>query len=157
MSASLSKCINLLRSEIETAFPTYFSVKDSRLYSLSVNLHLDQVPAIPQLPAPFLIWGRPDRNHYRIGLGTTLQYKTSGKERFQKLQCYFDKIRSNWHHDCLTELPYQAGAFCAFAFDEDDVLVHVVDDEDVLRVRHRGLLNVGGGRGREGQADSGPR
>jgi menaquinone-specific isochorismate synthase len=122
MSANLSKCIDLLRSEIETAFSTYVSVKDSRLYSLSVNLHLDQVPAIPQLTAPFLIWGRPDRNHYRIGLGTTLQYKTSGKERFLKLQCYFDKIRSNWHHDCLTELPYQPGAFCAFAFDEDDTM-----------------------------------
>ena len=122
MSANLSKCIDLLRSEIKTAFSAYVTSKDSRLYSLSVNLHLDKVPTIPQLPAPFLIWGRPDRNHYRIGLGTALQYKTSGKERFQKLQCYFDKIRSNWHHNCLAELPYQPGAFCAFAFDEDDTM-----------------------------------
>jgi len=122
MSANLSKCIDLLRSEIETAFSTYTPVKGSKLYSLSINLHLDQVPAIPQLPPPFLIWGRPDRNHFRIGLGTALQYKTSGKERFQKLQRYFDKIRSKWHYDCLTELPYQPGAFCAFAFDEDDTM-----------------------------------
>jgi len=122
MSENISKCLERLRHEIESALASDVPLKGSGLYSLSVNLHLEQIPAIPQLPPPFLIWGRPHHNFYRIGLGTALEYKSSGRERFVQLQRHFDTIRSNWHHNCRTEIPHQPGAFCAFAFDEDDTM-----------------------------------
>jgi len=122
MLEKISKCIDLLRHKITTTLSAGVPINGSGIYSLSVNLHLEQIPTIPQLPPPFLIWGRPDRNHYRIGFGTALQFETAGKDRFPKLQCHFDKIRANWHHDCLTDRPYQPGAFCAFAFDENDTM-----------------------------------
>ena len=122
MSENITKCLDQLRHEIESALAAAVPLSSSGLYSLSVNLHLEQIPAIPQLPPPFLIWGRPHRNFYRIGLGTALEFKTSGRDRFVQLQRHFDTIRSNWHHDCRTESPHQPGAFCAFAFDENDTM-----------------------------------
>ncbi len=123
MSENISKCLELLRHEIESALTSGVPLKGPGLYSLSVNLHLEQIPAIPQLPPPFLIWGRPHHNFYRIGLGSALEFKTGGRDRFVQLQQHFDTIRSNWLHDCRTEIPHQPGAFCAFAFDEDDTMV----------------------------------
>ena len=122
MSENISKCLDSLRDEINTTLPVHVAEEDLSLYSLTTRLHLDQIPVIPQLPPPFLILGRPDHNHYRIGLGEALQLKTEGSNRFLRLQSYFEKITASWQHDCLTGSPYQPGAFCAFAFDEEDTM-----------------------------------
>jgi len=120
MSENMSKCLDRLRSEIQATLPVCATGNNSGLYSLTTRLHLDHIPVIPQLPPPFLILGRPDHNHYRIGLGKALQLETKGSNRFQQLQSCFEKLTASWQHDCLTESPYQPGAFCAFAFDEED-------------------------------------
>jgi len=122
MPENISKCIDRLRNEINATLPVCVPGEGSNLYSLTTRLYLDQIPVLPQLPAPFLIWGRPDHNHYRIGLGKALQLTTGGKDRFQWLQSHFERTVASWQHDCLTESSCQLGAFCAFAYDEEDTM-----------------------------------
>jgi menaquinone-specific isochorismate synthase len=90
------------------------------LHTLILPLDLEHIPVIGPLPPPFLVWARPDRQHYRIGLGTALQVTTAGKERFQHLQRYFERINTGWHCQSIAEAAPQPGAFCAFAFDGED-------------------------------------
>lgn len=75
---------------------------------------------VGSLPRPFLVWARPDRQHYRIGVGTALQVTTGGQERFLQLQHCFDNITASWRCESMAEGASPPGAFCAFAFDGDD-------------------------------------
>ena len=120
MPETISQCLDRLRRQIDTTLPISPPTAAPGLYSMTTELYLDQIPVVPQLESPFLIWGRPDHNHYRIGCGAALLIETGGRGRFEKLQQQFEEVVARWQHDCLTEQPYQPGAFCAFAFDEDD-------------------------------------
>jgi menaquinone-specific isochorismate synthase len=122
MLDNLTTCIDSLRHDLGRALSDDTILNTKGLYSLTLTLQLDLIPVIPQLAPPFLIWGRPDHNHYRIGLGIATQFEAQGKGRFEKLHDYFAQLRARWQHHSLTDYPYQPGAFCAFAFDEDDVM-----------------------------------
>ena len=109
-----------IRAEVEAAVAEIAGRDHALFYSLTIALELKRPFVIPQLPRDHLIWGRPEHNHYRIGLGTALKWQAAGPERFEKLQREYDRICANWQHDCQTVHSYQPGVFCAFAFDADD-------------------------------------
>ena len=93
---------------------------DKDLYSLTLPLMLDLIPHLSNLSRPFLLWGRPDSQHYRIGLGIARQITANGAERLQHLQQGFQRLAAGWRHDCEVAGSSHPGAFCASAFDDND-------------------------------------
>jgi isochorismate synthase len=122
MIEQVARCIDSLRGILASARLDQRYCNSPDLYTLTLPLELDQIPIIDQLTAPFLVWARPDHQHYRIGMGIVLQLKTGGRERFRRLQQYFEKLSDNWQHDSLADNFLKPGAFCAFAFDDDDTM-----------------------------------
>jgi isochorismate synthase len=120
MTEQVSYCIEGLRKELAHISPESGRSAGPGLYSLTLPLQFDHIPVLGELPPPSLVWSRPDRQHYRVGLGTALQLKTGGPDRFQRLQHCYERIIDQWHHDAGADTTSRPGAFCAFAFDSED-------------------------------------
>ena len=120
MSEKVLECINELRLRLDRSLIARGEFSDKGLYSLTLPLKLDLIPHLSNPGKPFLLWGRPDRQHYRIGLGIVKQLTASGAERLQDLQLGFQRLTNGWKHDCENTDHAHPGAFCAFAFDDKD-------------------------------------
>lgn len=123
MPEKITQCLNELKFCLEKNFAVEGHFPDKGLFSLTLPLTLDLIPLLSNLSRPFLLWSRPDRQHYRIGLGIVKQLCANGPERFQKLQHGFQSIAADWRHDSRVQVLSHPGAFCAFAFDDDDNMV----------------------------------
>ena len=119
MPDGLSALIERLSIAVASMVHASTITAGAMLYSVTIPVDLVPSSIIPRLPSPYLIWGHPDRNHYRIGVGMALQWQSRGHARFVELQHYFDALCHHWQH-CSGVTAYQPGAFCAFAFDEED-------------------------------------
>lgn len=120
MPEDISKCLNELKHRLDKSFACHVQFPCKSLYTLTLPLALDSIPHVSSLSRPFIFWGRPDRQHYRIGLGVARQVVSRGSERLQTLQQQFQQDCVAWRHDSETTTDSHPGAFCAFAFDEND-------------------------------------
>ena len=120
MTAKISQCLKDLRLSLDRSFVVPGNFEHEQLYSLTLPLTLDLIPHISTLSRPFLLWGRPDRQHFRLGLGVVKQITAKGAGRLETLQQGFQNLVAGWRHDGEDIAISHPGAFCAFAFDEND-------------------------------------
>lgn len=95
----------------------------SGLYSLRLSLPLPHLRRIGKLPSPHVVWARPDRGHYRIGVGEAWRIEIPGGcDRFARLDQTITNLNAHWTCESLTATASPPGLFCACAFDDEAVM-----------------------------------
>jgi menaquinone-specific isochorismate synthase len=90
---------------------------DARLTSITLELHGQDFPAMPDTDASCFYWARPQEQRCLLASGEVMRLEQQGVNRFHHLQQQFDQLQHHWR-TIGDHPPEDPVAFLCYAFDQ---------------------------------------